>query len=194
MRIGHMVLFGALAGLAACGAGEEVGKGDAASETASAPAAGFTPPKLREGLWTMASVSDGMNTESRMCVDAAMQEQMSVLGGQMAAGACSENAVTPRVGGGYAMRSVCDMGAGGKMVSQGVVTGDLSSGYRSEMTVTTTGAAVPQMNRTVTMVSTATHGGACPAGMKAGDLETQGIKVNMLDMAAQAKAGQAGAP
>ena len=118
---------------------------------------------------------------------------MSVLGSQMAGGACEESTVSPRPGGGWTVRSVCDMGSGGRVVSEGVTTGDLNSAYRTEMTSTTTGAAVPHMNRTVAQVVEGEHQGACPEGMAPGDLEAPGgIRFNMLEMAEMA--GRAGAP
>jgi hypothetical protein len=150
-------------------------------------------PRLRAGLWSVSTIMDGSAQTARMCLDDAVQTRMSVMGGQMAGGACQQAEVTPRPGGGWAMRSVCDMGSGGRMVSEGVVTGDPQSRYRSEMTVTTSGAAVAHMNRTVTHVSEGRHEGPCPADMRAGDMEMAGgMRLNMLDMAEQAS--RMGAP
>lgn len=198
MRIKLGVLLGvAVVGLSACGREEPVvtepGGGEPADAPESAEAAPDGRPELREGLWVVASETDGMRSAMRMCVDAGVQQRMSVLGSQMSGGACEESTVTPRPGGGWTVRSVCDMGSGGRVVSEGVTTGDLTSAYRTELTSTTTGAAVPHMNRTVTQVAEGRHQGPCPDGMAPGDLEAPGgIRFNMLEMAEMA--GRAGAP
>lgn len=197
VKVSAGVVLGAILGLAACGREEPVVSEPNGGEPADAPetaeAAPGAQPVLRDGLWVVASETDGMRSAMRMCVDAEVQARMSVLGSQMAGGACEESTVSPRPGGGWTVRSVCDMGSGGRVVSEGVTTGDLNSAYRTEMTSTTTGAAVPHMNRTVAQVVEGEHQGACPEGMAPGDLEAPGgIRFNMLEMAEMA--GRAGAP
>lgn len=192
-----VVLGVAVLGLSACGREDPAVSEPAGGEPADAPetaeAAPQAQPVLRDGLWVLASETDGMRSAMRMCVDAEVQARMNVLGSQMSGGACEESTVTPRPGGGWTVRSVCDMGSGGRVVSEGVTTGDLNSGYRTEMTSTTTGAAVPHMNRTVAQVVEGEHQGDCPEGMAPGDLEAPGgIRFNMLEMAEMA--GRAGAP
>ncbi|MFN3537441.1 MAG: DUF3617 family protein [Brevundimonas sp.] len=198
MKVKLGVILGvAVLGLSACGREEPVVSEPAGGEPADAPemaeGAPQERPVLRDGLWVVVSETDGMRSAMRMCVDAEVQQRMSVLGSQMSGGACEESTVTPRPGGGWTVRSVCDMGSGGRVISEGVTTGDLNSGYRTEMTSTTTGAAVPHMNRTVAQLVEGEHQGACPEGMAPGDLEAPGgIRFNMLEMAEMA--GQAGAP
>ena len=180
----------------ACGREETAASGPAGGEPADAPpAAEAAPerPELREGLWIVVSETDGVRSAMRMCIDGEVQRRMSVLGSQMSGGACEESTIAPRPGGGWTVRSVCDMGSGGRVVSEGVTTGDLNSRYRTEMTSTTSGAAVPHMNRTVTQIAEGEHQGPCPDGMAPGDLEAPGgIRLNMLEMAEMA--GNAGAP
>lgn len=192
-----VVLTLAILGLGACNREEPAPSEPAAGEPADAPAtAGIAPaaqPELRDGLWVVTSQMEDLSTTMRMCVDAAVQRRMSVLGSQMAGGACEEAEVSARAGGGWSVRSVCDMGSGGRTVSEGTLTGDLRTAYRNEMTSTTTGAAVPHMNRSVTQVVEGEHQGACPEGMSPGDLEGPGgVRVNMLEMAEMA--GRAEAP
>lgn len=164
---------------------------DAPESAAAAPAA--NRPELRGGLWAVTSETDGMTSTVRMCLDADVQRRMSVLGHEMAGAMCEENQITPRPGGGWATRTVCDMGSGGRVVSEGVTTGDMTQAYRTEVTSTTTGAAVPHMNRTSTSVVEGRHQGPCPEGMTAGDLEAPGgIRFNMLEMSAAA--ARMGAP
>lgn len=191
------VLAVAVVGMAACGREDPAPSQPAGGEPADAPqtaeAAPVGHPELREGLWVVTSQMDDLTTTMRMCVDAEVQRRMSVLGSQMAGGACEEAEVTPQAGGGWTVRSVCDMGSGGRTVSEGALTGDLRTAYRNEMTSTTSGAAVPHMNRTVTQVVQGEHQGACPEGMSPGDLEGPGgVRLNMLEMAEMA--GRSGAP
>ncbi|MFN4295576.1 MAG: DUF3617 family protein [Brevundimonas sp.] len=192
-----LVLGVAVLVVSACAREEPAVSEPAGGEPADAPEAAegarHTQPVLRDGLWVMASETDGMRSAMRMCVDADVQQRMSILGSQMSGGACEESTVTPRPGGGWAVRSVCDMGSGGRVVSEGVTTGDLNNAYRTETTSTTTGAAVPHMNRSVTQVVEGEHRGDCPDGMQPGDLEAPGgIRFNMLEMAEMA--GRSGAP
>lgn len=184
MRMGHGLVLACL-GLAGCSGGD----GSKRTETAEGGLSAEAPaavPMLREGVWTV-TTTPGENPAvvTRMCVDRAMQKRMSLLGGQLGAH-CTENSVRPQAGG-YAMRAVCTAPGGGQSVSEGRVTGDLNSDYRSEMTVTTTGAPMAQMNGTSRIVSTAVHGGACPADMRPGDMEMNGMRINVLDMAAAAE-------
>lgn len=179
-------------GATGCDRPEPAPSQPAAGEPADAPPAVAAParPELRSGLWAVTSRADDLATTMRMCVDAEMQRRMSVLGGQAAGGACEPAQVAPRPGGGWTVRSACDMGSGGRTVSEGVLTGDLRTAYRSEMTSTTTGAAVPHMNRTIVQVVQGEHQGPCPAGMAPGDLEGPGgVRLNMLEMAEMAGRG-----
>lgn len=197
VKVSVGVVLSAILGLSACGREESVVAEPNGGEPADAPemaeGAAQQQPVLRDGLWVVASETDGMRSAMRMCVDAEVQQRMSVLGSQISGGACEESTVTPRPGGGWTVRSVCDMGSGGRVVSEGVTTGDLTSSYRTEMISTTTGAAVPHMNRTVTQVAEGEHQGPCPETMVPGDLEAPGgIRFNMLEMAEMA--GRAGSP
>ena len=189
MRIEHMALLATLGLLAACGSGQEPGK--ASTETAAA--APEDMPKLRAGLWriSLAGAPAAM-ADSSICMDETIQEQMSLLAGPPSPD-CPAGTFTPRPGGGYSVRSVCDRGEAGTTVSEGVITGDFDTAYRTEMTVTTTGAASEMMNSTMTMVSTSTFAGACPTGMKPGDFDVAGQRMNLIDLAEQSQAAQAAA-
>jgi hypothetical protein len=88
--------------------------------------------------------------------------------------------MTPRAGGGYDIESVCDLGEAGTMTSKGTVTGDFDADYTVRMTITTKGAAAPQMNGVRTMSMEARWMGPCPAGMQPGDMTVAGMKMNLM--------------
>ena len=201
MRDRHKVfpaaaLIGALA-MAGCGEPEP-------SETLSAapsepPPSAVVPgdgtPRLAPGLWRVTTTSDGQSQEMSMCLDAAIQSRMSAFGATASAGACEETRMTREPGGGWRTRSVCDMGPGGRMVSDGVVTGDFRSIYRSEWTTVTSGAALAQMNGETSSVAEGRLVGPCPADMRPGEADIAGMRLNMAEMADQAAArAGAGAP
>lgn len=184
--------------LSACGRQDKAADADPAAT--SAPAATASPasgPRLKPGLWRVAATGDGPQGESRMCLDEAAQARMNVIGAQAAPGSCQATETRPRPGGGWTFRTSCDMSAlgGGTSVTEGEITGDLNSGYSSRSTVTTTGAEVTHMNRAVTIASTGTYEGPCPADMKPGDIEIPGgTRFNMVEMADMAASMRPPAP
>ena len=190
MRLGHMVLLSAMVGVAACGSQPAAEK--AAPEAEAATLTPSQTPKLRPGLWTMAAEGmPGAGAGTGLCVDETLQEQMSLLAGPAAAD-CTENSVTPRAGGGYAIRSVCPTGDGRTRTSQGTITGDFQTAYRTDLTVTMSGEASDIRNGAMTMVATYTYAGPCPAGMRPGDFDVGGgVRMNLMDLAEQSKAAEA---
>lgn len=193
MRMGHTMTAGAVLtatvlGLTACQkSGED--KTGAAAPAAGAAAAPIGTPRLKAGLWRVTMGGEAPAGESRMCLDEALQARMSVIGAQSSAGACQQSVVTPRIGGGYSFRTVCDATAmgGGRTISEGEITGDLTTTYASRSTVTTEGAPAAQMNRAVTVTAQGSYVGPCPADMKPGDLEMDGgMRFNMAEMAEMA--------
>lgn len=200
MRELHRLTLGAaMLALAACGDKAEDGKADPAPSagTAAAPVAPAATPKLRAGLWRVTMTGQGPANTARMCLDDAVQERMNVVGAQAAGGKCEPTAMTRNPGGGWRYRTVCDYSAmgGGTSVSEGVMTGDLTTGYTSRTTVTTTGAQVAHMNGAVSITGEGVHEGPCPADMKPGDMViTGGMKFNMLEMAEMAAKMEAPRP
>lgn len=175
--------------LAACGKKEETAAtGDAAPAAANAPAA--TPaalPKRKPGLWSQTVTVADFSQTTRICLDAAAEEKLSLVGGQATKEMCAQTTMTARPGGGWTFTSVCDMGSGGKTTTTGTMSGDFNTTYKVEADSTTEGAATPQMNGVRKMVMEATWQGACPPDFKPGDMEIpNGMKMNLLEMGAVA--------
>src|SRR5690606_28998205 len=112
------------------------------------------------------------------CVDDAMQEKMSVFAQGGVGGMCSEMSVKPQGANRWAVRSVCNPGNMGRMVSEGTISGDMRRQYRSEMVTTGSMLGQPMDDKTV---QDARHVGACPDGIVPGDIVMEEGKVNMLE-------------
>jgi hypothetical protein len=196
-----LVSAAAVLALSACAKKEETAKpaeGSAATSSAAAPAVAsargrpMTPPDRRPGLWEQTMSTAGMKQVSKICFDEAVAKKMSLWGQQASETNCSQQSLTPTLGG-WKFASSCKMGAGGTIVSSGEAKGDFNSHYTVAIHSTTTGASVAQMNGVHDMTLEATWKGPCPPGFKPGDIELPtGMKINML--AVDASAGAAGRP
>ena len=193
MRVFVVLGLSALA-LAACSKKEDKAPPPAASASASASggaasasAGPVAMPKRRPGLWSHTMTSNGNTQAMQVCIDADTDAKMSVWGQAVSKDMCSKNSIAAAPGG-YAFESECDMGNMGHVVSKGSVTGDFNSAYTVKTTSTTTGSSMPQANTTSEMTLTAKWKGACPAGMKGGDITLPGgVKINMEAMTAAKK-------
>lgn len=187
MRGVAIVCVGALS-LAACQkkpaeTGAEAAKtGEGTQASATSPASSATPPRRKPGLWVQTMSSDGMTQETKICLDEAVEQKMTLWGQQMGQQVCAKNAITPTTGG-WKVESECDFGEAGRNVTSGTVTGDFNSRYVIKLTTTTTGAKMVQANGTHAMEMSAEWKGACPADMKPGDMMLPGgMKMNIANL------------
>jgi len=146
-------------------------------------------PTPRAGLWRESVLRDGHGLaligEVRACLDADARSRLTAVGGRADNKLCQNPAVTRDADGAYHFSSTCDMGPGGRMSTQGILTGNLAQRYRIHSQTDTRGAVLSSMNgRHVTDIE-ADYLGACPAGMAAGDvIIANGVKVNMNRLSA----------
>lgn len=182
----------ALLTLAGCGQkdtakapGEAAAPGAAPAAVAAGP---VSAPVRKPGFWSQTVTVADFDQTSRICTDAAFEQKISVWGDGAAKEMCQNSEVT-RTAGGYSFTSTCDMGTGGKTTTSGVATGDFNSKYRVDAESTTVGASAPQMNGARKMTVEATWLGPCPAGYVAGDMEVNGMKMNLAAMTGM-KGGQ----
>ncbi|MBL8770787.1 MAG: hypothetical protein JNK30_05345 [Phenylobacterium sp.] len=182
-------------GLASCGKKEEAAKtGDAAPAAQAAATPLTAPPKRKPGLWTHTIASSGVNQTMKVCLDEDTDAKMTVWGQAAGKEMCAKQTFTPAPGG-WRFSSECDMGAAGKTVSNGSVTGDFNTSYVVKASSTTTGSSMPQANGAQEMTLTAKWEGPCPAGMQGGDVKVQipggpEMTINMEKMTAMAGGGQ----
>lgn len=168
----------------------------AASATAPASAP-ETPPTRKAGLWEQTMAFQGATQTLRMCVDAATEAQAKWWRTEGARGAgmtCPEQAFT-RTGDGWKFHSVCKEAGGMTITSDGVATGDFGSSYHMELASVTAGSPMPEANGTHRMVMDGVWKGACPADMKAGDVEMPGgMRMNVLHPGVPPKPARTAAP
>lgn len=140
--------------------------------------AAVTMPYSKPGLWiiTQHMQNTAQPFESKLCIDKATQGDLINAGNATTTSLCSRNDIS---GGGnrLVMDAVCQIGPS-KLTSHTVVTYAGDSAFES----VTDGLFAPAF-----MGKTTTHGvidakwsGACPAGMKPGDMfEPHGMKLHM---------------
>ena len=183
----------ALLALAACQKKTETAAtGTAAPAVASAPSGPMTPPPRKPGLWTQTVTTAEMKQSTKICLDASTEQKMKLWGAQAGKSDCSQQSMTPHLGGGWDFHSVCNMGQSGTVTSDGTARGDFNSHYTVEVNASATGSAMPQANGPRKITIDATWDGPCPPDMKPGDMEMPGgFRMNLTD-AAGGKASGAG--
>lgn len=186
----------AVLALAACGKKTETAAtGTTAPVTAAAPAAPTGPPTRKAGLWTQTIATGQMTQTIKMCLDAAADAKMKWWGSsqQGKSANCSEERITPHLGGGWDFHSVCKMGESGTITSDGSATGNFGSSYKVEVNSVTSGSPMPQANGPHKITIEAVWNGPCPADMKGGDMELPGgMRVNVSGALSGARAMGAG--
>ena len=170
MILARAAAFCAIAALAACSpkddAEETAAAPEAAPAPAAAPAAAAAARTLAPGLWKTQVIASGVPTNlTRMCYDKALTEKLGVMGRAPQGGQACTETMTPNPDGSIAFTSTC-----GGAATTGVMRGDLNKAYTVEFN---SGGQAMKID--------ATREGDCPAGFKPGDMEVQGVKINILD-------------
>ena len=163
MRAIHCFLAAAaLAGLAACNHPQS-------ATPAAATVAVTSGPRQAAGLWSQ-NVADRHGVQSiRYCLDGASADALAAFNRQLS-GRCSKHAMARAADGTWRFSTSCDMGAGGKVATEGVMHGDFASHYFVEAHSQTIGAADAAANGPNRMLADLQRIGDCPRDMKAGDV------------------------
>ena len=146
-------------------------------------------PKLKPGLWEMATTSDRAATkdkgpqQSSLCLDESVQKQMVELSQGMMRGMCSKHELKMS-GSTVTGDSICKFGDS-TMTSKSVMKFNGDTSYRTEAK-STYDPPLMGMTQSNTIIE-AKHVGACPAGMQPGDLKTpSGAIVNIKQLSERA--------
>lgn len=157
----------------------------AASPAAAVATAGqgtaFAPMTQKAGLWQLTeTVGTHPASVTKMCVDAAMGANMagSAIGGKMPGVDCSQTSIAPGAHG-TDIAMTCS-GQGRTIDSRIHVEATSENDFHQTMSATFTPGVAGHDS-----IESTTDGkwlGACPAGMKAGDIiSATGIKINLYD-------------
>jgi len=151
----------AILALGACHRG-----GGAASSQTAIPGAGEA--QRAAGLW-VEKVADrhGVAT-TQYCLDQASAGRLSYLGRQLN-GKCSRHDMARAADGSWHFATACDMGAWGKVATEGVIKGDFASHYTVEATSQTVDAADSSANGPRRMTADVQRVGDCPKDLAPGE-------------------------
>jgi hypothetical protein len=159
----RLLMFAALAALGAC------------HRTATTPTADVATisvtggPQLAPGLWSQ-TVSDRHGAKTlRYCLDAASAGAMAAFNRQLD-GRCTRHDIAKAADGTWHFSTSCDMGAGGKVATEGVMRGDFHDHYFVEAESQTIGAADRGADGPGRVLADIQRLGDCPKEMKAGDV------------------------
>ncbi len=180
----------ALASLAACNKpATSAPNAPQTSQTAAAasPVSLQNLPHRKAGLWRQTMTMEGMDRAmppAEACTDAASEAKLSLLGQQKSKDACQSQQFSRNPDGSISFSISCDLGAHGKTVRTGLITGDYNSSYKIVMDSKTSGSPIPQANTERKMTITSTWTGPCAPGQRGGDLiMANGQKINLTDHA-----------
>jgi hypothetical protein len=141
----------------------------AAGPTSTAHISAAPGPHLAAGLWEQ-RVSDRRGVSlTRYCLDAAGASALAAFDREQS-GRCSRHDMARAADGSWHFSTACDMGAWGKVATEGVMQGDFQSHYVIEAHSQTVGASTPAANGPWRVKADVRRAGDCPKDMKPGDV------------------------
>lgn len=132
-------------------------------------------PVLRNGLWKVTTVTDGVTMTAKICLDEAFQKEASLFSLQLIGAACPGKPEISRTGSGFLILRTCDMGPV-HQVGTTRVSGDLRTTYLRETELVTSAPGVG--SETSLQREQGAFEGACPVGMAGGDMDMNGGRIN----------------
>lgn len=139
-------------------------------------------PKRKPGLWEVSVIADGrpMPMGIKQCADETTDAQMMQMS-EMQSESCKVSGFSKTVAG-HEFSSECEV-AGSKITSKGSFTGDFEKEYQGEIVTTVNPPMFGQSGSKSTI--SAKWLGACPSGMKAGDMQMGNGETINLEQAKQ---------
>ncbi len=155
-------------------------------------------PKRKPGLWEVSMQAPGLGTPMAMqqCVDAASDAAMQRRAMSGEPGAQCKHLSTKPIAGGVEVRGECT-GPQGRQQIVSRMAGDMNARYTVVNEVTFDPPRHGQAKAAMTME--AVHKGACPAGMKPGEMQMPGMNAEQMramreQMREQKRPGAASGP
>lgn len=140
-------------------------------------------PARAPGLWRTILTETGSAEAPQsldICIDAQVDKHLGVLGNDLSGDACTERGYRPQGDGSLGFLAECHTGEGVVTEYSGSIDGDYTHDYTMKVRLQTTGA---NLNRVATYDIASKRIGACASGQKPGDVISDGVKVNLFDMA-----------
>lgn len=175
-------------------------------ETPPAPPPVATPapkpsqplPPRKPGLWETTIAEEGSADPAQtlqICMDAKVDAHLGILGNDLSGDNCTRTTYAAADGKSWELLAECQMGTGVVTQYSGSISGDYTKAYTLKVRSQTTGGNLPQMNRVTNYLVTSKRTGGCVKDQRPGDLISEGVTVNLLDMAGQGnKSAQTDAP
>jgi hypothetical protein len=132
-------------------------------------------PKLRNGLWNVTTVTDGVTMSAKICLDDAFQREVSLFALSLNGSLCPEAPTISRSGGGFTTNRTCAMGPV-RLVDTTQISGDMQTNYVRQTNTVTTGPGIPP--QTSSQRETGSFAGRCPSDMSGGDMDMNGGRMN----------------
>ncbi|MFI4974434.1 MAG: DUF3617 domain-containing protein [Caulobacterales bacterium] len=172
------VLLCALTALAACH------KPEASGQASITPIPGASDTRRAPGLWEERVADSSGVAVTRYCLDAAADTKLAFLGRQISDSRCTRRVEAQTADGSWRFSTVCEMGAAGRISTDGLARGDFTRAYSIDAQVTTTGAGAAGLNGRTRVRADLALKGPCPSGMAPGDVVlADGRKVKVADLA-----------
>lgn len=134
------------------------------------------PPNRQPGLLEQSVNVGVVSRVTNVCIDDKIDKTADWWGAQMNRGTCKRNRFQGREDGGWDFASTCDMGAGGTVVTTGVVYGDFVHRFLVRGTQTTSGALLKTDNGVRKVAIDSKYQEACPKPYQPGDMWIEGLK------------------
>jgi hypothetical protein len=144
-------------------------------------------PARAPGLWRTTLTETGSAEAPQtldICIDAQVDKHLGVLGNDLSGDTCTEKGYRPQGDGSLGFLAECHTGAGVVTEYSGSIDGDYTHDYTMKARLQTTGA---NLNRVASYEVVSRRVGACKPDQKPGDMISDGVKVNLVDMAGQGK-------
>lgn len=142
-------------------------------------------PARAPGLWETSLTEIGSAEAPQtvqICIDAQVDKRLGILGNDLSGEACTEKGYRPQGDGSLGFLAECHTGAGVVTEYSGSIDGDYTHDYTMKARLQTTGA---NLNRVASYEVVSRRVGACKPDQKPGDMISDGVKVNLVDMAGQ---------